>query len=120
MSLHSLTRKQFSNGAFAIFGPGEFSTVMPHLMTPAWYGHMHFGGEALSSGHAWIIGAINSAWRNVMEILDTEGLKDKAAQLNSMWGGPIDEVDMGWYNFNTEGWTDYGVQIDIVKPAPQA
>lgn len=49
-----------------------------------------------------------------MEILDTEGLEDKAAQLNSIWGGPIDEVDMGWYNFNTEGWTDYGVQIDIV------
>ncbi|KAH8759451.1 L-amino acid oxidase [Diaporthe sp. PMI_573] len=108
-------KKQFSNGAFAMFGPGEFSTVMPYLMTPAWNGHMHFGGEALSSGHAWIIGAVNSAWRTVMEILDTEGLEDKADELNSMWGGPIDDVDMGWYDFNTMGWTDYGVQLDIVQ-----
>jgi hypothetical protein len=89
---------------------------MPYLMEPAWTGHMHFGGEALSSGHAWIIGAINSAWRTVMEILDTEGLSYKADELNSMWGGPIDDVDMGWYDFNTQGWTDYGAQLGIVKP----
>ncbi|KAG8156840.1 hypothetical protein KVR01_013253 [Diaporthe batatas] len=105
----------FSNGAFAIFSPGQFSTVMPHLMEPAWQGHLHFGGEALSSGHAWIIGAINSAWRTVMEILDTEGLEDKAEELFAMWGGPINEVDMGWYDFNTMGWTDYGVQLGIVQ-----
>lgn len=109
-------RNQFSNGAFAIFSPGEFSTVMPHLMEPTWHGHLHFGGEALSSGHAWIIGAINSAWRTVMEILDTEGLEEKAKELESMWGGPIDDVDMGWYDFNTMGWTDYGVQVEIVEP----
>ena len=51
-----------------------------------------------------------------MEVLDTEGLKDKADQLNSMWGGPIDDVDMGWYKFNTMGWTGYGVQPGSVKP----
>lgn len=99
--------KQFSNGAFANFGPGEFSTVMPYLMEPAWNGHLPFGGEALSSAHAWIIGAINSAWRTVMEVLDTEGLKDKADELNSMWGGPIDDIDMGRYQFNTMGWAEW-------------
>lgn len=89
---------------------------MPYLMQPAWHGHLHFGGEALSSGHAWIIGAINSAYRTVMEILDTEGLEDKADELNLMWGGPIDDVDMGWYDFNTMGWADYGVQHGNAKP----
>lgn len=54
-----------------------------------------------------------------MEILDTEGLKDKANELNSMWGGPIDDVDMGWFNFNTMGWTEYGVQLDLGKSVPQ-
>lgn len=72
---------------------------MSHLIQPAYNGHMHFGGEALSSGHAWIIGAINSAWRNVVEILITEGLDDEMCELLSMWGGVIDEFDMDWYNF---------------------
>lgn len=94
-------QSEYSLGAFAFFGPGQFSTNLPYLLIPAWQGHMHFGGEALSSGHGWIIGALNSAWRNVMEILDTEGLTDKKAQLVSMWGD-IDEVDKGWYNYSPD------------------
>lgn len=54
-----------------------------------------------------------------MEILDTEGLRAKADELNSMWEGPIDDVDMGWYDFNTMGWTEYGVQLGIVNPVAQ-
>ncbi|KAB5547175.1 L-amino acid oxidase [Coniochaeta sp. 2T2.1] len=93
----------YSNGAFAIFGPGDFSSLMPWLMTPAADGHMHFAGEALSSGHAWIIGAVNSAWRTVYEILSTEGWEDKKKQFVEQWG-TIDEVDMGWYDWSPEGW----------------
>ncbi|TID01549.1 putative bifunctional amine oxidase [Colletotrichum higginsianum] len=92
----------YSNGAFAIFGPGQFSSTLPWLMRPAANGHLHFGGEALSSGHAWIIGAVNSAWRTVFEILDTEGLEDKKKEFIDQWG-VIDEVDMGWYNWSPEG-----------------
>lgn len=88
-------------GAFAIFAPGQFSSMMPYLMTPAAKGHMHFGGEALSSGHAWIIGAVNSAYRNVVEILATEQLNDKLDELVAKWG-LIDEVDMGWYNWTSQ------------------
>lgn len=92
----------YSNGAFAIFAPGQFSSAMPWLMRPAADGHMHFAGEALSSGHAWIIGALNSAWRAVYEILCTEGLEDKKAQFIATWNS-IDEVDMGWYDWSPEG-----------------
>lgn len=94
-------QSEYSIGAFAIFGPGQFDTMMPYLMTPGWEGHMHWGGEALSSGHAWIIGALNSAYRNVMEILDTEGLEDKKADFVRMWN-VTDEVDMGWYNWTPQ------------------
>jgi monoamine oxidase len=85
-----------SVGAFAIFGPGEFSTVMPSLMKPAFHGKVHFAGESLSSGHAWIIGAVNSAYRTVMEVLAGEGRGDLVQEKRMMWGD-IDEVDMGWY-----------------------
>ncbi|KAK7728877.1 hypothetical protein SLS53_009340 [Cytospora paraplurivora] len=85
-------------GAFAIFGPEQFGSVMLYLMTPAQAGHMHWGGETLSSGHAWITGALNSAYRNAVELQYTEGLEDKKAELVRMWG-VIDEDDMGWCNW---------------------
>ncbi|KAM5361872.1 hypothetical protein ACJA88_014290 [Fusarium oxysporum] len=92
----------YSNGGFAMFSPGQFSSLMPWLMRPAAEGHMHFAGEALSSGHAWIIGAVNSAWRTVYEILCTEGLEEKKKQFIKQWD-IIDEVDMGWYDWSPEG-----------------
>lgn len=93
---------EWSVGAFAIFSPDQFSNVMPALMTPAENGHVHWGGEGLSSGHAWIIGAVNSAYRCVVEILRTEGREDLIAELVEMWG-VIDEVDMGWYTTSDVG-----------------
>lgn len=93
----------FSVGGFALFGPGQYSSVMPWLMMPAAEGHMHFAGEALSSGHAWIVGALNSAWRTVFEILCTEGLEDKKKEFIEKWN-VIDEVDLGWYDWSPEGW----------------
>ncbi|EOO00388.1 putative l-amino acid oxidase protein [Phaeoacremonium minimum UCRPA7] len=108
----------YSNGAFAIFGPGEFSSLMPWLLMPAVNGHnkdchdskdvaysivlVHFAGEALSSGHAWIIGAVNSAWRTVYEILCTEGMEDKKAKFIQTWN-ITDEVELGWYNWSPAG-----------------
>jgi monoamine oxidase len=89
-------QNEWSVGAFAIFTPGQYSTIMPDLMTPAEDGHLHFAGEALSSGHAWIIGAVNSAYRTVAEILKTEQRPDLLRRMIDLWG-TIDEVDMGWY-----------------------
>ena len=86
----------WSAGAFAMFGPDEFSTVMPSLLKPAYYGKVHFAGEALSSGHAWIIGAVNSAYRTVLEVLAVEQRNDLVQKMVELWG-TIDEVDMGWY-----------------------
>lgn len=88
--------QEFAVGAFACFSPAQFSNVMPALLQPAYDGKVHFAGEALSSGHGWIIGAVNSGYRTVAEILAVQGLNDKLEELTAMWG-EIDEVDMGWY-----------------------
>jgi hypothetical protein len=69
---------------------------MPALMTPAQEGHLHFGGEVLSSGHAWIIGAVNAAYRNVLQVLKTEKRNDLIETLVQTWGS-VNEVDLGWY-----------------------
>ncbi|KJZ73059.1 hypothetical protein HIM_07631 [Hirsutella minnesotensis 3608] len=84
-------------GGLAMFGPSDYTTVMPPLMMPAVDGKLHLAGEAMSSGHAWIIGAVNSAYRSVAEVLAVEGLDHKLLQLTDMWG-TTDEVDMKWYS----------------------
>ena len=89
-------QNEWSVGAFAIFSAGQYVNIMPALMVPAQNGHLHFGGEALSSGHAWIIGAINSAYRTVLEVLKTEERDDLIESLVQKWG-MIDEVELGWY-----------------------
>ncbi|KAG8981688.1 hypothetical protein FRB90_007069, partial [Tulasnella sp. 427] len=63
------THDPLTQGAFAFFGPGDFSTIYKSLTRPAAGGRLHFAGEALSVRHAWVVGALDSAWRAVKEIL---------------------------------------------------
>ncbi|KAF8879816.1 hypothetical protein BD779DRAFT_1446679 [Infundibulicybe gibba] len=77
-----------SLGAFAFFNPGEFELPYIHLNKPAANGHLHFAGEALSTRHAWVVGALDSAWRAVKELIiiqygDREG---KLKKFTDLWG----------------------------------
>jgi hypothetical protein len=56
-------------GAFAHFGPGQFSTFFTDIVQPAAHGRFHFAGEVASHHHAWIAGALDSAVRVVNEII---------------------------------------------------
>ena len=48
------------------------------MTVPAANGRLHFAGEALSVRHAWIEGALDSAWRAIYAILlDRERFTDK-------------------------------------------
>jgi monoamine oxidase len=86
----------YSVGAYALFSPAQFSDVLPPLMRPSCKGRLHTAGEATSSGHAWVVGALNSAYRAVMEVLAVEGRTDLIEKMIEIWGS-IDEVDMGWF-----------------------
>ncbi|KAG8738208.1 hypothetical protein FRC10_007144 [Ceratobasidium sp. 414] len=39
-------------GAYAFFGPGQFSSLYPNMTRPAAQGRLHFAGEAISTCHA--------------------------------------------------------------------
>lgn len=90
----------YSNGAYALFAPAQFSDVLPPLMRPSCNGRLHTAGEATSSGHAWVVGALNSVYRAVMEVLAVEGRTDLMKKMIKIWGS-VDEVDMshhmGWF-----------------------
>lgn len=60
---------------------------MPKLMVPAARGgRVHFGGDALSAGHAWIVGGLNSAVRCVGEVLRAVGRGEEVRGLEGRWG----------------------------------
>lgn len=63
-------------GAFAFFGPGKFGNVYASMNGPAAKGRLHFAGEAISVRHAWVEGALDSAWRAVFELLLEDGFTD--------------------------------------------
>ena len=85
-------RDEFSQGAFALFGPGQFLTNYGGLCAPEMGGRYHTAGEASSVHHAWIVGAFNSAWRCVLEVLEKEHWEEAITQLKADWG-TVDEVD---------------------------
>jgi len=82
---------EHSAGAFALFGPGQFSNLYPELTAPP-AGLLHFAGEATSVHHAWVIGALNSAYRCIHEIFVHEGRSDLVKILQEQWG-KVDEID---------------------------
>jgi Flavin containing amine oxidoreductase len=89
----------YTRGAFALFDPGQFYEMFPAISRPAGGGYLHFAGEAMSVHHAWISGAIASAYRSVLEILIMEGQTPAEAEsaLANALGGLLrqpEEIDM--------------------------
>ncbi|KAI9686422.1 MAG: hypothetical protein M1822_003767 [Bathelium mastoideum] len=68
-----------SVGAFAYFGPGQFSNMYKSLIKSD--GKHVIIGEAASAHHAWVVGALESAVRGVYQFLWKHSNKSKAARL---------------------------------------
>ena len=63
---HAWYDDRFANGAFAMFEPGQLSTLQPDILKPE--GRIHFAGEHCSLYHAWIQGALESGLRAAKSI----------------------------------------------------
>jgi hypothetical protein len=67
-------------------------SLFDSVKVPAAGGRLHIAGEATSTNHGWIIGALNSGWRAVSNVLkglsDGEELQQK---LEANWDGIPDE-----------------------------
>jgi monoamine oxidase len=57
----------WSKGAFAVFHPGQMSTLSADLARPQ--GRIHFAGEHTSAWMGWMEGALESAERAAQEVL---------------------------------------------------
>lgn len=74
-------------GAFALFAPGQFKSLYPTLLTPEFDGCLNLAGECCSVHHGWIVGALDSAYNAVNNILQQSGQTDKIKQMQDTWGG---------------------------------
>ncbi|KAK3370575.1 hypothetical protein B0H63DRAFT_528291 [Podospora didyma] len=74
---------QFTGGAFALFGPGQFKHMYPQFQEIFCGGKFAMSGEALSAHHAWISGALDSAYLTVLTWLVSAGLVREAAELKA-------------------------------------
>ncbi|RYP64795.1 hypothetical protein DL770_009126 [Monosporascus sp. CRB-9-2] len=96
MTHHAWNWQQDPNtmGAFADFGPAEFSTLYPYLTRPAGLGALQFAGEAMSAHHAWIVGALESGYRAVSAFFTRFGLSDAERRLEEEFGPPPPELEV--------------------------
>ncbi|KAF8147675.1 flavin-containing amine oxidoreductase-domain containing protein [Crassisporium funariophilum] len=84
----------YTMGAFAFFGPGDFDDMYTSLIRPAAHDKLHFAGEALSVRHAWVVGALDSAWRAVHNYL-TFTNPDKRPEFYKKWGRNLEWFEDG-------------------------
>jgi monoamine oxidase len=100
----------YTSGAFALFGPGQFSHLYPFITRPAADGKLHFVGEASSAHHAWIVGALESAERAVMYALLRFGHREDAEKVEEEWG-KVGEVEL-----DRKGTAHLQVDLGCLRP----
>ncbi|ENI06054.1 hypothetical protein COCC4DRAFT_39946 [Bipolaris maydis ATCC 48331] len=83
----------FTSGAFAMFGPGQFSNFYPYLVRPAADSRFHICGEASSGHHGWISGSLDSALASVHKFLKRFNMWEKQQELKALWDMPSEVED---------------------------
>jgi monoamine oxidase len=63
---HSWIEDEYTSGAFALFEPGQQSSLWPFISTTD--GKVYFAGEHTTLQHAWIEGALESGIRAAIEV----------------------------------------------------
>ena len=75
-------------GAFALFGPGQFTSLYPAVQEPVANGKFFMVGECVSAHHAWVNGSTESATTAMYKYLLRHGQLRKMAELKkSPFGG---------------------------------
>lgn len=116
---HNFFEDPNTNGAFALYGAGQFTNMYPSISRPAAYNdRLNLIGEATSVHHAWVVGALNSAWRGVYDMLKAAGCTDADSRIRrlietpwrpngtydpSYWGPVPEEVQLVIQPIPTEG-----------------
>ncbi|KAH0828748.1 hypothetical protein J3R83DRAFT_3172 [Lanmaoa asiatica] len=66
--------------------PGDFEDLYASLTYPEARKRSQFAGEAVSTCHAWVVGAPDSSWRAVYAYLKVTGQDEKIKKFKALWG----------------------------------
>jgi monoamine oxidase len=69
--VHRWSADPWTRGAFAVYRPGQMTTLMPALASAE--GGLHFAGEHTSIWTGWMEGALESGERAAREVLTAAG-----------------------------------------------
>ena len=69
--VHRWSAEPWARGAFAVYGPGQMTTMMPQLASAE--DGLHFAGEHTSVWTGWMEGALESGERTAREVLSATG-----------------------------------------------
>ncbi|KAG2151137.1 uncharacterized protein EDB93DRAFT_295054 [Suillus bovinus] len=105
-------------GAFAQFGPGDFQDLYTSLSAPNHNKRFHFAGEVISTRHAWVVGALDSAWRAVYEYLLASGDGSEESQaiikkFFKLWGENVEWVYPSSLCGKEEGSTEENTMLRV-------
>ena len=70
-AVHHWSAEPWARGAFAVYRPGEMTTLMPELASAE--DGLHFAGEHTSVWTGWMEGALESGERAAREVLNATG-----------------------------------------------
>ena len=70
-AVHRWSADPWALGAFALYRPGEMTTLMPELASAE--DGLHFAGEHTSTWTGWMEGALESGERAAREVLNAIG-----------------------------------------------
>lgn len=84
-------------GAFALFAPGQFKNLYTQFTNPLCDGKLMICGEAISAHHAWISGALDSAYNAVLAwAIQNDYVDFETAIKNSPFGGGSGKNTQEW------------------------
>ncbi|PTB61860.1 hypothetical protein BBK36DRAFT_62205 [Trichoderma citrinoviride] len=67
--VHDWNHDPYVNGHFCMPGPGQFSSLFGYIRRPASQGRLFVAGEGTSVFPGWIVGALNSSYRAIHQML---------------------------------------------------
>ncbi|KAH6912094.1 hypothetical protein BKA70DRAFT_825472 [Coprinopsis sp. MPI-PUGE-AT-0042] len=83
-----------TGGGSAYFGPSQYEYLYDALNAPAADGRLQWAGDLLSVRHAWIVGALDSAWAACLRYLFLIGAQPKKFdEFYKKWGTNLEWHD---------------------------
>lgn len=86
--VHDWNHDPYVNGHFCMPGPGQFSSLFGHIRRPASRGRLFVAGEGTSVFPGWIVGALNSSYRAIHQMLWCEFMRSL---------GKLEDMIYIWY-----------------------